>query len=387
MQRAGVTGSRKMAALAFLAITATTTAAIGYIHVSARSAAESEAAMLAPSQLPVTVRPVHLEQGYQVERYFVGLVQPRRAVSLSFQTGGALQEVLGEIGDRVEAGVPLARLDRRRLESRQAELEASLRQTEAHLAFAETEARRQDDLARRGNASQQARDQAGSTAQALRAQRDALQAQLENVRIELADSELRAPFSGLIAERLLDEGAVVAIGQPVFRLIEQDRAEVHVGLPSEQAQALHPGDDIELAWRGRRLPGKLRALVPEISGSSRTLIAVVTLPPEAEIASGEAVEMVRREWVDGPGFWLPSHALVAGERGLWAVQVAVSTPEGRMQVRRAAVEVLHQNDSRAFVRGTLNEGDLVLVEGPHRVPPGRFVAPQMAAAPGLEPVP
>jgi len=345
---------------------------IGRIHAGAAAEAAAERAALTVPRLPVAVEAVVPEPGYRVERRYLGLVTPRRQVALAFDLGGRLESLGVEIGEEVAAGQPLARLDTRRLAARRAELEAALREAEAALAFAEGEAGRQRTLAQRGSASAQARDRAVAEAQVARARRDSLAAQLDSLAVDEADSLLRAPFAGVVVERALDEGAVVTVGTTVFRLLELQRPEARIGLPAAEAARLVPGDELRVAWRGGETRGRLRALIPEVAGGTRTAAALVALEPLPGLASGDAVELILEREVAEPGFWVPSAALVAGERGLWALQL-VEAAEAGDRVRRAAVEVLHVEGARSFVRGTLAAGDRIVVEGAQRVRAGQLV--------------
>lgn len=367
-------------ALLALLILGVTALVIGRIHAGAAADAAAERAALSVPRLPVAVEAVELEPGYRVERRYLGLVTPRRQVALAFDLGGRLESLQAEVGDAVAAGQPLARLDTRRLAARRAELEAALREAEASLVFAEGDAGRQRTLAQRGSASAQARDRAVAEAQVARARHDSLAAQLESLAVDEADSLLRAPFAGVVVERALDEGAVVAAGAAVFRLLELQRPEARIGLPAAEAARLNPGDGLRLVWRGGETRGRLRALIPEVVGGTRTAAALVALEPLPGLASGDAVELILEREVAEPGFWVPSVALVAGERGLWALQLVESAQEGE-RVRRAAVEVLHVEGARSFVRGTLAAGDRIVVEGAQRVRAGQLVesSPRSAA--------
>lgn len=53
--------------------------------------------------------------------------------------------------------------------------------------------------------------------------------ELAKLDIQLEDSILVAPYSGTLSARLLDQGAVVSAGQPVFRIVEDQSLEFHVG--------------------------------------------------------------------------------------------------------------------------------------------------------------
>ena len=75
-------------------------------------------------------------------------------------------------------------------------------------------------------------------------------------------------------------------------------------------------------------------------------------------------------------FWTPSTALVKGVRGLWSCYVVEPGPANEVGVARVEardVEVLHVDERRAFVRGALAPGDLVVSSGAHRIVPAQRV--------------
>jgi multidrug efflux pump subunit AcrA (membrane-fusion protein) len=95
-----------------------------------------------------------------------------------------------------------------------------------------------------------------------------------------------------------------------------------------------------------------------------------------------------KQTIPANGFWLPTTALVRGEKGLWSCYVlgaadqtnADSEPKS-YAVERRDVEVLHtEGDAsstgealRVLVRGTLQPGDTVIIDGTHRIVPGQLV--------------
>ena len=76
---------------------------------------------------------------------------------------------------------------------------------------------------------------------------------------------------------------------------------------------------------------------------------------------------------DESGFWIPSSTLSRGRRGLWSVLVLQPADDGKQKAQKRDVEVLHTSGDRALVRGTLDDGDVVIASGAHRVAPGQAV--------------
>lgn len=323
-----------------------------------------------PEPLPVETLEVRPDDGYAVRRRFTGVVRSRRASELAFERPGVLVDIRVDEGDAVDPGQLIARLDTSQLKARRRELVAALREAEAQVELSDVTAARLEELAEAQFTSRQAHDEARFGLAARRASADRLRAAIEAIDVDLRKSRLIAPFRGAVARRLVDEGEVVTAGTPVLRLLDRGRPEAVVGVPARLAADLTVGSVHSLQREGRRLEGLLTAIVDDVDPSTRTRALVFELEANAGVTDGELVELELTRRVPARGFWIPLDALTEGLRGSWTVY-AVS-PE--LRVVSAAVEVLHLDDERVFVRGTLEPGDAVLVSGLHRVVPGQPVA-------------
>ena len=84
--------------------------------------------------------------------------------------------------------------------------------------------------------------------------------------------------------------------------------------------------------------------------------------------AGVVAELLLTADVQAAGYWLPLSALAESQRGLWAVLVVKG--EGEVSVVESRlVEVIHRGDDAVYVRGTLREGELVIVDGTARIVP------------------
>ena len=145
--------------------------------------------------------------------------------------------------------------------------------------------------------------------------------------------------------------------------------EAHIGIAVEQAARLIPGQAYPLVLRDEPVEAKLRSIRPDIDPATLTTTAVFELPSGAAGLDGEPIALTLSEATDVSGGWLPITALIEGERGLWTV-LRLGKQDGSTVALREAVEVLHVDGDRAYVRGTLVEGQRVVADGIHRVTPG-----------------
>jgi RND family efflux transporter MFP subunit len=370
--------------------------------------------------------------GYTTEREYTGELTAQRSSDLGFERPGTVVALLVDEGDRVVTGQPLARLDIRTLQAQRQQLtaqlaqEAQLRELNAgprretiaaaeaavadiqqQLALSRLQRQRRQDLYTEGAISLEELDQqafgtnsleyrlaqaqsqldelvAGTRIEQVDAQGARvrqLQASIQAVDVDLDKSVLYAPFDGQISDRALDEGVVVSGGQTVFGLIEAGPLEVRVGVPADVADTLNVGKTPEVQVGDQRYPATITALLPELDATSRTVTVRLQLD-SAPLTVGQTARLLLAETEAESGFWLPSTALVPGDRGLWSVYV-LETPEAdRAANQRAAnqfivgrrdVEVIYTEGDRVLVRGTVQMGDRAITSGTHRVVPGETV--------------
>jgi len=204
------------------------------------------------------------------------------------------------------------------------------------------------------------------------------EAEISEIDVVLRKSVLYAPFSGTISVRNLDEGVVVNAAQAVVRLVEGGERKVRVGLPPTQAIRLRVGSLQEVRVGEKTYSAKVLSILPEVDSTTRTQSVILALPQA--IAPGTVVRLELNNTENVTGYWLPTSALVWGERGLLACFALVSPeksdldlPLGTYQTEKRMVEVLHTEGDRSLVRGVLKPGELVVTTGTNQLAPGQFV--------------
>jgi RND family efflux transporter MFP subunit len=323
--------------------------------------------------LPVATTVYRLQDSFQRDVSYLGVVAAGRRANLAFEVPGRIASLLVRQGSPVAAGDVLATLDDARLQSARRAAMADLTQAEADLELARLKAKRQADLVQSGSVSREAFDETRLQAQALQARVESITARLEGIDIDLEDSQLVAPYEGVIADRYLNEGTVANAGQPVVRLVETGRREAHIGVVAERAARLQQGSTYNLSLRGQVVPATLLSVRPDIDPVTRVATAVFALPDGTEALDGESVYLLWKETVDLRGGWLPLTALLEGERGVWTLMRL--EPRGQVLVAlREGVEVLEVRGEQAYVIGTVSDGDRVVSMGAHRVVPGTPVS-------------
>ncbi|MGE4277958.1 MAG: efflux RND transporter periplasmic adaptor subunit [Magnetospirillum sp.] len=349
--------------------------------------------------IPTAVVVAQGQTGYVVAEKHAGTIAARRLSALGFARGGLLRVVEASEGDRVAAGQVLARLDTRALEAKAAELRSALAESRNRLEVANvlreqtaSVENRSSALARKDWVSKKAHDDTVYDHRKAVAERAAAEsavrhaeAGLASLQVELDQSVLVAPYAGTIVARRVDEGAAITAGEPVLDLIESEAVEFRVGVPERTAAGLKEGTSYPVLINGVETSCRLLRLLPQVESSTRTVTAIFAVPSmNAPPLSGTLGHLVTRRSLDLPGFWLPLSALTDSRRGLWAVYVVeadnTASDATTGVLSRRDVQLVHVDQDRVYVSGTLRDGERVVVDGLHRLGPGMRVQTVLATA-------
>lgn len=202
---------------------------------------------------PLIVRTALIQAGRLEQPALTGTVVAHTQTALGFQVAGRVAVRLVDRGDVVAAGEALARLDPQDLQAKVAASEAQSHQIEAQVRFAQQNFNRVQSLLGKRLASQQDFDQANSVLKAAQAGQNVARAQLNQARLALGYTVLKAPYAGVVVAVDADQGAVVAPGQPVLTLAEDGPRQVLVAVPEhrlvtlpKQAEAHIYGQDLSI---------------------------------------------------------------------------------------------------------------------------------------------
>jgi RND family efflux transporter MFP subunit len=379
----------KLWRLLTLVVLATTTAAM----IAANRSPGVETAPLADtdntggpvvsSSLPIETRQIQPQESYRVQRVFSGRLQARRESQLGFYAAGRLEQVLVIEGEQVRKGTLLATLDTDLLTARRAELVAAQAEAEANLALASATLKRLRGVLQSGGVSRQGLDEAREGRRAAAAALDLARQRIATIDVEREKNHLLAPFDGTVIDRMVDEGRVLATGEPVLRLQESTTPEARIGVAGDAVNLLQAGGIYSLEHGQSKLTARLRAVLPLRSPRTRTVDTLFDLvaadPAGPALRPGDTVNLRLSLNIDEPGYWLPLAALTEGERGLWSVYIvepAKDSPPAvgaAHRVSQRTVDIIHQDADRVFVRGALQPGTPIITTGLQRVVPGQWV--------------
>jgi RND family efflux transporter MFP subunit len=348
------------------------------VLMAANSGPGTVVAPAAPRILPVETGIAVALESYQEETRFVGRVEAARSSELGFELAGTVVSLLVDEGERVEEGQLLAALDTARLQAQHKELEATLEEAEASQRLASVTFERVERLVEGGSVSKQRLDESKREIDAAAAVVARIEAQIDAIDVNDVKSELRAPYAGVVVDRHVDEGSVLAPGLPVFRILESERLEVRVGLTPGAVEGLQIGSTIPLLdSTGKEQFATVERILPERSETTRTIDVILAVENSGSVLrDGDLVDVLIPREIRAAGVWLPRSALTESVRGLWASYALEPTDVVDVYlVARRQLEILHQSGDRLFVRGAVQDGEQIILSGLHRIVPGQRVRP------------
>jgi RND family efflux transporter MFP subunit len=219
------------------------------------------------------------------EKGFIGVLLSGEAVDVAPQFEARLEAVHVQLGDRVERGARVANLDARPIRRELAMARAALNAAQAQVSQARIErdqSRQQLDRRKDLSAAVSKEElesarfklQKGKAAlEMARAQVAEKRAQVQQLREKLANVVLRAPFSGFVALRYVDRGAVVRPTQPVIRLLSTEGFRVRFAVPPARSKDVSIGRRLRVAVEALRteIPGTISHAAQEIDAAAQMI--------------------------------------------------------------------------------------------------------------------
>lgn len=175
-------------------------------------------------------------------RRFIGRIEALRTVDLSFQLTGQMTELTVGAGDVLHRGTLIAALD-------PADFDLTLREARARLELARLEYDRAADLAARGVAAEARKEEAIAALQLAEVAFDAAERNISLTRIE-------APFTALVARRLIDSFTYVTPQNPVVRVHDVSELRVVISLPEDLIGTVRSPELFDAEARLAALPGE-----------------------------------------------------------------------------------------------------------------------------------
>jgi RND family efflux transporter MFP subunit len=244
-----------------------------------------------PAPRPVKAAEARPSEGSAGVRYAVS-IQPYEQIPLAFKASGYIDQVLQrrgadgrlralQAGDVVSAGAVLARVREADYRERLNQSHASLQELEAAQAKARLDLDRAKYLFGAQALTKPDLDAAQAAFDANVARIASTRAQIELAQISVRDTALVAPRSGIILERKVEVGSLVAAGSLGFTIGDVSAVKALFGVPDSLVHRIAMGQPLAIsteAFRGAQFNGRVTAISPSADPQSRVFDIEVTIP-------------------------------------------------------------------------------------------------------------
>lgn len=288
--------------------------------------------------------------------YVSGTLNPDEEVDLSFESPGKITNIYFKEGARVAKGTLLAKIN-------DAPLQAQLRKLQAQLKLMQDRLYRQRALLEKEAVSKESFQEAEANLSTRRAEIDMVKAEIEQ-------TELRAPFDGVIGLRQVSVGAYATTSTTVATLTKMSPLKVEFSIPERYAGELRPGAKLTFTAEGDLTPREavVYATAAQVNTDTRTYtVRARYANADGKLVPGRYVNvnLVAREY--GRTLAVPSEALVS-EMGVDKVFLCKNGTAVPVEIKKGL-----RTDSQVQVLSGVSVGDTVIVSGTMQLRTGQKV--------------
>jgi len=337
----------------------------------------------APRAVPVTVATVEAKT-VPLQVAAIGTVQALKTVSVRPQVSGQLARIFFTEGQDVNVGDRLVEIDPRPFQAVLGQAEAALAKDEALLESAQKDEQRYRELLDRDLIARQQYDQAHANAAALAATVKADRSVVDNARLQVGYTLIRAPIRGRTGAAVVREGNVVTANQTELVVINQlTPITVVFAVPESQLADIRGYREqgtlkVEAALRGQTqtVTGDLTFIDNRVDPTTGTVQLKATFAnTDTQLWPGQFANVVLTLAVQQNAIVVPREAVQSGQQGRY---VFVVKPDRSVEPR--PVTVAREAGQEIVITQGLTPGDQVVTEGQARLAAGTHVEIKTATA-------
>jgi RND family efflux transporter MFP subunit len=306
---------------------------------------------------------------------FVATIQSLRSTTIQPQVEGLVTRIFVKSGDVVRAGSPLVQIDPDRQTAAVSSLEAARVARQADVAYAEQQLQRAKTLLEAGAVSRQELDQAETTHKTATAQLAAVEAQIQESRVELNYYRVTALTAGVVGDIPIRVGDRVTTSTVITTIDEKGGLEAHIAVPLEEATRLKLGLPVELmdATGNMIVSSKVTFIAPRADDATQSVLVKALIPPGTSLRVLQYVR-ARVVWSTDLVLVVPVVAVnrVSGTYFCFVAEAA----ENGFVARQRPVQVGEVFGDNYVVRSGLESGDRVIVSGIQKIGDGMPVKPE-----------
>lgn len=275
-----------------------------------------------------------------------GRLIPDEEVNLSFESSGKIVGIHFTEGSHVAKGQLLAKVN-------DGPLQAQLKKLESQLQLAQDRVYRQSALLQKDAVSKEAYEEAQTNLASL-------QADIDLVKENIAQTELRAPFDGIIGLRQVSEGAYASTGTIVATLTRITPLKIEFAVPERYTGIIKPGMNLSFSIEGEleKLEAKIYATESKVDQATHAFPVRAIYPNlQGKLFPGRFTNIhLRTQEIDN-AIAIPTEAIVP-EMGVDKVFLYKSGKAHPVAITKGI-----RDESRVQVLTGLNYGDTIITSG------------------------
>lgn len=293
---------------------------------------------------------------------YSGSVRARTEMNLGFRIAGKVTERLVDIGQHVNEGDVLARVDPSDYELSVKSAEASLDAAERQVETVDLARKRAEQLYAKNFAPKSQLDQATLSYDQAVATRDAARSTLAQAENQVHYTDLKASKAGIVTAISADIGQVVGAGTPVMTVAVDGEKEVLIAVPEMDIAGFRPGKEVKASfWSddALTLDGKVREVAGSADPQSRTFAVRVSLPNDPRVLLGMTANVAATVGSKAQLVSIPLTAMAEkdGKHIVWTVDRASDTVHPR------PIKIANFTADGVAVADGLKQGDVVVAAG------------------------
>ncbi|MDG4909009.1 MULTISPECIES: efflux RND transporter periplasmic adaptor subunit [unclassified Mesorhizobium] len=318
------------------------------------------------AEVQEVIRPVKVVEIGEAETTrqldYSGSVRARTEMNLGFRIAGKVTERLVDIGQHVNEGDVLARVDPSDYELSVKSAEASLDAAERQVETVDLARKRAEQLYAKNFAPKSQLDQAVLSYDQAVATRDAARSTLAQAQNQVHYTDLKAGKAGIVTAISADIGQVVGAGTPVMTVAVDGEKEVLIAVPEMDIAGFRPGKEVKASFwsdEALTLDGKVREVAGSADPQSRTFAVRVSLPNDPRVLLGMTANVAATVGSKAQLVSVPLTAMAEkdGKHIVWTVDRASDTVHPR------PIKVANFTADGVAVAEGLKQGDVVVAAG------------------------
>lgn len=288
--------------------------------------------------------------------YASGSIRANEEVELKPEIAGKIVQLLLNEGAQVTKGQLLVKIN-------DADFQAQLKKLQLEFELANTQLKRQQELLKINGISQADFDITQNSVNTIKADMDLVQSQI-------AKTEIRAPFNGVVGLKNVSEGSYISVGTSIANVLQIDPVKIDFSLSERHAALIHKGVKVVFNIDGidEKMEGEVYAVEPKIDLNTRTIQVRAICPNRKSVifpGSFAQIQISLKNIDDA--IMIPTEAVIPELRGKKVYQVKNSKAKPIM------IETGVRTSDKVQVLKGLQIGDTIVTTGIMQLKPDAMV--------------